>query len=113
MVAVAAAADCDGATFHLPGARTTPRQFVELVYQAAGRKPRAFGVPRWVLSIAGVFNANARGVADIEHLWTHPILLDGAKYSARFGAIPLTPLADAIATTLAWYRAHPAFRLPL
>jgi len=47
MVAVAAAADCDGATFHLPGARTTPRQFVELVYQAAGRKPRAFGVPRW------------------------------------------------------------------
>ena len=59
MVAVAAAADCDGATFHLPGARTTPRQFVELVYQAAGRKPRAFGVPRWVLSTAGVFNANA------------------------------------------------------
>jgi hypothetical protein len=34
-------------------------------------------------------------------------------YSARFGAIPLTPLADAIATTLAWHRAHPAFRLPL
>ena len=113
MVAVAAAADCDGATFHLPGARTTPRQFVELVYQAAGRKPRAFGVPRWVLSTAGVFDANVRGVADIAHLWTHPILLDGAKYSARFGAIPLTPLADAIATTLGWYRAHPAFRLPL
>ena len=113
MVAVAAAADCDGATFHLPGARTTPRQFVELVYQAAGRKPRAFGVPRWVLSTAGVFDANVRGVADIAHLWTHPILLDGAKYSARFGAIPLTPLADAIATTLAWHRAHPAFRLPL
>jgi hypothetical protein len=113
MVAVAAAADCDGATFHLPGAGRRRARFVELVYQAAGRKPRAFGVPRWVLSIAGVFNANARGVADIAHLWTHPILLDGAKYSARFGAIPLTPLADAIATTLAWHRAHPAFRLPL
>jgi hypothetical protein len=52
-------------------------------------------------------------VADIAHLWTHPILLDGAKYSARFGAIPLTPIADAIATTLAWHRAHPVFRLPL
>ena len=85
MVAVAAAADCDGATFHLPGARTTPRQFVELVYQAAGRKPRAFGVPPAVDST----DANVRGVADIAHLWTHPILLDGAKYSARFGAIPL------------------------
>jgi hypothetical protein len=40
-----------------------------------------------------------------------PILLDGTKYTARFGAIPLTPLADAIATTLAWNRAHPELRL--
>ena len=40
-----------------------------------------------------------------------PILLDGTKYAARFGAIPQTPLADAIATTLAWHRAHPELRL--
>jgi hypothetical protein len=33
--------------------------------------------------------------------------------SSATGSIPLTPLADAIATTLAWHRAHPAFRLPL
>ena len=108
---VAIAADCDAAVFHLPGAQTTPRHFVKLVYQAAGRKPRVFGVPRWLLSAGGVFDATARGAADIGHLWTHPILLDGTKYSARFGAVPQTPLADAITTTLAWHRAHPELRL--
>jgi hypothetical protein len=50
LVAVATAADRDASVFHLPGARTTPRQFVELVYQAAVRKPRVFSVPRCLLS---------------------------------------------------------------
>lgn len=111
LVELASAADCDAAVLHLPGTRTTPRQLVELVYRAAGRKPRVFGVPRWLLSAAGVLDATARGAADIGHLWTHPILLDGTKYTARFGAIPLTPFADAITTTLAWHRAHPELRL--
>jgi nucleoside-diphosphate-sugar epimerase len=111
LVEVAAAPDCDAAVFHLPGVRMTPRQFVELVYQAAGRKPRVFGVPHWLLSAAGVFDATARGAADIAHLWTHPILLDGTTYTARFGAISQSPLADAIATTLAWHRTHPELHL--
>jgi nucleoside-diphosphate-sugar epimerase len=111
LVEVAIAPDCDSAVFHLPGARTTPRQFVEFVYRAAGRKPRVFGLPTWLLSVAGVFDATARGAADIGHLWTDPILLDGAKYIARFGAVPQTPLADAITTTLAWHRARPELRL--
>jgi nucleoside-diphosphate-sugar epimerase len=111
LVEVAIAADCDAAVFHLPGARTTPRHFVELVYQAAGHKPRVSAVPRWLMSAGGVFDATARGAADIGHLWTHPILLDGTKYTARFGAVPQTPLADAIATTLAWHRAHLELRL--
>jgi len=46
-VDMAVAADCDAPVFQLPEARTMPRQCVELVYQAAGRKPRVFGVPPW------------------------------------------------------------------
>jgi nucleoside-diphosphate-sugar epimerase len=111
LVEIATAADCDAADFHLPGARTTPRRFIELVYGAAGATPRAFAVPRWMLSAGGVFDATLRGVADFSHLWTHPTLLDGTKYTARFGPIPLTPLAEAITTTLAWHRAHPGLRL--
>jgi nucleoside-diphosphate-sugar epimerase len=111
MVEVGTAVGCDADVFHLPGARTTPRRFVELVYRTAGRKPRLWGAPRWVLSAAGLFDATARAVSDIGHLWTEPILLDGGKYAARFGTIPLTPIADAVAATLDWHRAHPGIRL--
>jgi nucleoside-diphosphate-sugar epimerase len=104
LLEVATAADCGETIFHLPGTRTTPRQFVEAVYQAAGCKSRVFGVPRWLLSALGVFDATASAAADFSHLWTHPILLDGTAYTTRFGAIPRTPLADAIAATLAWHR---------
>jgi nucleoside-diphosphate-sugar epimerase len=111
LVAVGTAGDGDGETFHLPGARTTPRQFLEQVFAAASAKPRVASVPRWMLRVAGVFDGTVRGAADISHLWSDPILLDGAKYRARFGELPLTPLADAIATTMAWHRAHPALVL--
>lgn len=111
LVSVATADDCDAANFHLPGARTTVRRFAGLVFEAAGREPRLLSVPRWLLSAIGAFDATARGAADIGHLWTRPILLDGTAFERRFGAIPVTPLADAIAVTMAWHRAHPDLRL--
>lgn len=111
MVELGVGPGCDADVFHLPGAPTTARAFIEQVYVASGAKPRVSRVPPWVLRVAGVFDGTLRAVADIGHLWTHPILLDGAKYSARFGAIPRTPLADAIVATLAWHRARPELRL--
>lgn len=111
LVAVGTAADCDGDAFHLPGSRTTPRQFIAEIFAAARAKPRVVAVPRWVLATAGLFDGTVRGASDISHLWTDPILLDGSKYRARFGDIPLTPRADAIAATMAWHRGHPALKL--
>jgi nucleoside-diphosphate-sugar epimerase len=111
LVEVGTAANCDAVVFHLPGVRTTPRRFIELVYQAAGRNLRALGIPPWLLSALGAFDATARGAADIAHLWSHPILLDGRRYTAQFGVVPLTPLPEAIMATLAWHRAHPELRL--
>jgi nucleoside-diphosphate-sugar epimerase len=111
MVALATAPDCDAEVFHLPGARTTPRELATAIYTLAGAKPRVTGVPAFVLRAAGVFDATIRGAADIGHLWTDPILLDGAKYRARFGEPPVTPLATGLAATLAWHRAHPELRL--
>lgn len=107
LVAVAAAADCDGKVFHLPGVRTTPRRFIA---EISARTPRP--IARWLLSVAGLFDGTIRGAADIAHLWTDPILLDGSRYRARFGDVPLTPLTEAVATTMAWHRAHPPLKLP-
>ncbi len=110
LVDVAVAVDCDAEVFHLPGARTTPRAFIELVYARAGTRPRISGVHGWRLAVAGLFDASIRSVADIGHLWTDPILLDGSRYRARFGAVPLTPLDEAVAVTMRWHQARPAFR---
>ena len=111
LVEIATAAGGEAAVFHFPGARTTPRQFIQLVYASSGESPRAFGVPRWIVATAGAFNPTLNGVADISHLWTHPVLLDGSKYTAHFGPIPLTPLTEGIPATLAWHRVNPSLRL--
>ncbi|HEX3759003.1 MAG TPA: hypothetical protein VHW23_09870 [Kofleriaceae bacterium] len=41
--------------------------------------------------------------------WRAPFLLDDSQFRARFAATP-TPLADAVAATLAWTRARHAQR---
>ena len=101
LVAAGCADDTDGATFHVPGARTTPRRFAQAVYAAADATARITGVPPWALRVVGVVDPLARGAADIAHLWTHPILLDGAAYARRFGPAPTTPLEAGVAVTIA------------
>lgn len=100
MVRVGCAENTDGETFHIPAARTTPRAFVRM----AGK--RAWSVPPFALRIAGLFDETAAGAADIAHLWTDPVLLDGAKYRQWFGEIPMTPYEEGIANTRQWFAAH-------
>lgn len=109
LVTVAARDEDD--VVHLPGVRTTARALIAAAFAAVGRPPRASGTPPWLLSIAGLFDASIRAAADISHLWTHPILLDGSRYQARYGPPPITPLDTAMATTVAWHRATPQLRL--
>jgi nucleoside-diphosphate-sugar epimerase len=102
MVTVAASGEDD--VVHLPGVRTTAREFIAAAFAAVGKPVRASGTPPWLLAFAGMFDATIRSIADIGHLWTHPILFDGARYARRYGAPPVTPLATAIAATIAWLR---------
>ena len=104
LVEVAVAPGCDAEVFHLPGVPTTPRKLVECIYTQVGVKPRVSGIHGLPLALVGKFDATIGAVSDIGHLWTEPILLDGAKYRARFGEVPLTSLDEAIATTLRWHR---------
>jgi nucleoside-diphosphate-sugar epimerase len=104
LVAVAVAPSCDADVFHLPGVPTTPRRFVERIYAQVGVKPRVTGIHGWPLALVGKLDATVGAVSDIGHLWTDPILLDGSKYRARFGEVPLTPLDEAIKTTVGWHR---------
>jgi hypothetical protein len=44
-----------------------------------------------------------RGLAEMAYQFDQPFILDTSKYQTAFGAAG-TPLADAVAVTLAWYR---------
>ncbi len=63
------------------------------------------------LKVAGLFNSTIRGVVDITHLWTDPILLDGREYAGRFGKVPQTPYETGVRETLDWLRVNPNLKL--
>jgi nucleoside-diphosphate-sugar epimerase len=97
----------DGETFHVPGAAaTTPREFLGEVIRQAGTRARIQAIPPLAVRVVGLGQPLAGAFADILHLWTHPILLDGGKYERCFGPVPRTPYPDGIAHTLAWFREH-------
>jgi nucleoside-diphosphate-sugar epimerase len=96
---------------HLPGSRSTARNFCELVSAAAKKSHRATSVPMWALALAGVFDGAAKGAHDIRHLQTHPVLLDGKLLEKTIGSVPVTPLNEAIAQTLAWHVERPELKL--
>lgn len=97
--------------FHVPGAcATTPRRFLEEIARAVGAYRPVRALPAALLTLASPFYAPARAFRDILHLWTDPILLDGAKYRARIGPLPRTPYPEGVRETLAWFRANPGTR---
>jgi nucleoside-diphosphate-sugar epimerase len=101
----------DGETFHLPGvAAVTPGAFFALACEVAGGG-RARFLPPWVVRAAAPFSREARAFADILHLWTDPVLLDGAKVAARFPGLPATSYRHGLESTIAWLRAHPSARM--
>jgi hypothetical protein len=55
---------------------------------------------------AGLANPTLRELTETYYQFGEPFILDTTKYQTTFGAAR-TPLADAIAATLAWYRTRP------
>lgn len=107
-LASAGTAAVSGKTFHIPGvAHTTPRAFFRLVQALARNGRGVVALPALALRAAALVSAPARELLDIQHLWTHPVLLDGTAYRSTFGAVPATSYEQGIAHTLDWFRAHP------
>ena len=108
MLQLAGAEGVSGQTFHIPAvAHTTPRAFWRQTQALAGSRAGVRAAPRFALRAAALASAPARELLDILHLWTQPVLLDGSRYRARFGAVPATPYEQGIRDTLDWFKAHP------
>ena len=99
--------EADGTAWHLPNVPTlTTRQFIEQVYAAAGTEQGILTMPRWMVSIVGLFNGDVREMKEMLYEFEEPFVVDATRFDTAFGN-PATPLDEAIDTTVAWFRANP------
>jgi len=96
-----------GQTWHLPGPQTvTTRALLDLVAREAGHPVGIRSVPKLAVRALGLVNPMMRELAEMAYEFEEPFVLDTSKYQSVFGAAG-TPLAGAIAATVAWYRTRP------
>jgi nucleoside-diphosphate-sugar epimerase len=96
-----------GQVWHLPGPLTvTTRAFLDMVAHETGHPVGIRSVPKLALRALGLVNPMLRELPEMAYEFDEPFVLDTSKYQTAFGAAG-TPLAEAIAATLAWYRTRP------
>lgn len=78
------------------------RGFVRMVFEAVGHPPRMRAAPRWGIALAALFNPTLRAVKEQLFQSERPWVVDSSKFERAFGEA--TPLSDAVATTVAWFR---------
>jgi hypothetical protein len=89
--------------WHLPGPETvTTREVLDLVSTEVGHPVAVRSVPKLVLRALGLFNPLMQELVEMTYEFEEPFVLDTTKYQSTFGAAG-TPLADAVASTVAWY----------
>jgi nucleoside-diphosphate-sugar epimerase len=95
----------DGRVWHLPHASAvTGAEFLSLV-NAALPTPLATGVLSvGMLRLAAPFHRISRESLPLAYQWIEPFVVDDSAYRTTFGRFEETPLAEAVATTVAWYR---------
>jgi hypothetical protein len=74
---------------------------------AALHCPCHTGVPGLVLRGIGRVDRNVRELAEMLYKFQEPFVVDHGKFARAFGG-DVTPLEEAIARTVAWYRSAPA-----
>ena len=105
--------DATGRVWHLPVAEArTTREIVDQVYALAGRRPRVLAAGRTTLRLLGVVNPAMREYLHTLYQFSERWVVDDSEFHASFGPLA-TPLDDALATTITWYRdAGSATRAP-
>jgi nucleoside-diphosphate-sugar epimerase len=95
-----------GRVWHLPIAETlTTRQMIELIYQAAGRRPRLTATGRQALTLAGLFKPELRELRHTLYQFADRWVVDDTSYRTAFGDTT-TALPVAVKETVDWYRHH-------
>jgi nucleoside-diphosphate-sugar epimerase len=93
-----------GRAWHLPSPETvTTRQFVEMIFEEAGKPARVQAAPKIVLRALGLFNPAIRETIEMLYEFEEPFVVDDSRFERAFGE-QATPLREAIQRTVRWYR---------
>ena len=87
---------------HRRHARTT-REVIDHVYRLAGHRPRSFAAGATTLRLLGVVKPAMREYLHTLYQFTDRWVVDDTRFRTTFGDLS-TPLDEALATTLRWYR---------
>ena len=93
-----------GQAWHLPNPATvTTREFVRMVFEAAGGPAKILRAPRLLLRALGLFNPAVRETVEMLYEFEEPFVVDHSKFARAFGD-HATPLKKAIRDTVSWHR---------
>lgn len=101
-VALGTAEGVTGRVWHLPHASAvTGREFLALVNDQLAEHRKVGVVSTRMLRLAAPFHRISRESLSIAYQWTAPFVVDDSAFRSRFPDVGSTPLAEAVATTVA------------
>lgn len=93
-----------GQVWHVPNAPPqSTRTLVATIGDLAGSPARVSAAPGWMVGLAGLFSPQLRELKEMLYEFDRDFVVDSSRFEAAFG-IRATPLPDALARTLAWFR---------
>lgn len=95
-----------GQIWHLPNAPAlSTRELIELLASAAGTEVEVNTVPWPILRLLSLVRPMVRETMEMLYEYDEPFVVDSSRFTETFGT-QATPLAEAAATTVEWYRSR-------
>ncbi len=96
-----------GQAWHVPNdcPEMTQRQFGEMLFRAIGRPAKLASTGRVMMAIGGLFIPAARESFEMMYEFEKPFIVDSSRFERVFG-MRATPIEQAVAETVAWYRSR-------
>jgi nucleoside-diphosphate-sugar epimerase len=96
----------DGRVWHLPSVETrSTREVLHLAGRIAGTESKISSIPPVLLALLARLNPMVREVRAVGYQLDRPFVVDSSAFEQTFG-IRATPLAEALAATVDWFRAR-------
>ncbi|MFW2384065.1 MAG: NAD-dependent epimerase/dehydratase family protein [Acidimicrobiales bacterium] len=97
-----------GQAWHVPSAEPiTSRQLFDMIFTELGQEPKIRSANGMLLNMLALFNADMKRLKrEKVYQFTTPWLVDSSKYEQAFGR-DVTPHAEAVRQTVAWFKEHP------